>query len=88
MIKSIVTQGKHIYNYHEYIFSLCLKACCFCCCKKAKWAQKSVDRLERHEAAREKMVAEVDIMQLINAQRLTKFMAKLFLRQHLRAMIP
>ena len=36
----------------------------------------------------DKLVAEADVMQLLHAQRMTQFMARLFLRRHQRSMLP
>ena len=46
-----------------------------------------MERLKRHEEGSDRLEAEVDILQFLHAQRLTNFLAKLFLRRHQRTMI-
>ena len=48
LMRTIAERGKYWYNYSEYEFIRILSTFCCCLCKKAKWYQNRLKRLERH----------------------------------------
>ena len=44
-------------------------------------------KLERHEAASERLANEIDIVKLLYVQRIGQFIAKLILKKHQRALV-
>ena len=87
MMRMVVAQGKYFYNYSEYMMTKILKCLCNCCCKNKKWYKQRVEKLNRHTDTVELLNNEIDIVKLLQVQRIATFIAKLFLKWHQRALI-
>ena len=86
MMRTVAERGKYFYNYSEYLLSLFLRSVC-CCCRHGPWLKRRIKKLERHEAASERLTQEIDIVKLLSLQRIGNFMAKLVLKKHQRALV-
>lgn len=71
MLTTVAGRGKYFYNYHEFLWSGCLRSLCFRCCHKKDWFKRRMRRLERHEAASRKVCREMDVVNLIYVRRLS-----------------
>ena len=87
MMDIIANKGRYDYSYFEYLGACTLKLLCSCCCVKSDSYQKRVKRLERHEAAQEKLGQEVDLVKLLQVHRMVIFIAQLGFKKHQRALI-
>ena len=87
MMDIIAKKGRYTYGYVEYLGASTLKLLCSCCCSKSDFYQKRVKRLERHEAAQEKLGQEVDLVKLLQVHRMVIFIAQLGFKKHQRALI-
>lgn len=81
-MQSVAHRRKYFYNYYEYFFAAWLQCCCSCCCKNVSCYKIRNEKLKRHKEATERLSNEIDIVTLLNVQRLTLFIAKLFLKRH------
>ena len=87
-MRTVAERGRYWYTYSEYFLTWFLKSFCCCCfCRRSSWFQRRTERLERHEAASEKLADEIDIVNLLHALRLGQFTAKLNLNKHQRALV-
>ena len=82
MMQTVAERGRYWYNYKEYLAIWFLNSFCCCLCKNRNWFQRRLRRLERHEAASQKLADEIDIVKLLYVQRICEFMAKLMLKKH------
>ena len=87
MMRTVAERGRYWYTYSEYFLTWFLNSLCCCFCRRSSWFQRRIERLERHEAASEKLADEIDIVNLLHALRLGQFTAKLNLKKHQRALI-
>ena len=65
MLRIVAERGKYFYNYSEYWFAGFLRFFCSCCCKNKPWYKRQMEKMERHEAASEKLSEEIDIIKFI-----------------------
>ena len=86
MMRTVAERGKYFYNYSEYFLSLILRCLCGCCSQGA-WLQRRMMKLERHEAASQRLADEIDIVKLLSTQRVGRFVSKLVLKKHQRALV-
>ena len=82
LMRTVAERGKYFYHYYEYLLTWSLRSFCCCCFKNSAWFDRKTKKLERHEAASEKLADEIDIVKLLHLQRLGLFIAKLVLRKH------
>ena len=87
MMRTVAERGRYWYTYSEYLFTWFLNSFCCCFCRRSSWFQKRIERLERHEAASEKLADEIDIVKLLHTLRVGQFTAKLNLNKHQRALV-
>mmetsp|Transcript_1272 Transcript_1272/g.1708 ORF Transcript_1272/g.1708 Transcript_1272/m.1708 type:complete len:223 (-) Transcript_1272:408-1076(-) len=86
LMATVAERGKYFYDYSEYLLSIFLRTLC-CCCKGSPWMERRVKKLERHEAASERLANEIDIVKLLYMQRISSFVSKLVLKKHQRALV-
>lgn len=86
MMRTVAERGKYFFNYSEYLMSLLLRSVC-CCCQRGVWFKRRMKKLERHEAASQRLADEVDIIKLLSMQRIGHFMSKLVLKKYQRALV-
>ena len=88
MMTIVAERGKYFYNYSEYLLSLILRFfCCCCASNKDGCLKRRMAKLERHEAASERLANEIDIVKLLYLQRISTFLSKLMLKKHQRALV-
>ena len=88
MMRTVAERGRYWYTYQEYMFVWLLKTCCCCFCSaNSSWYKRRLEKYERHEQASEKLQHEIDIINLLYVQRIGKFIAKLILKKHQRALV-
>ena len=51
------------------------------------WYQRRIERLTRHEKAQNRLVQELDLVQVLKIKRISEFISKLFLKRHQRALV-
>ena len=86
-MRTVAERGKYFYHYSDYMLTWFLRSFCCCFFKNSPWFERKIEKLERHEQASEKLAEEIDIVKLLQNQRLGLFMAKLILKKHQRALI-
>ena len=86
-MRTVAERGRYWYTYSEYFLTWFLNSLCCCFCRRSSWFQKRIERLERHEAASEKLADEIDIVKLLHTLRVGQFTAKLNLKKHQRALV-
>ena len=86
MMQTVAERGKYFYNYSEYFLALTMRCLC-CCCGQGAWLQRRMKKLERHEAASQRLADEIDIVKLLSTQRISNFISKLVLKKHQRALV-
>ena len=86
---TVIERGKYYYGFIEYQVTWMLRSCCCCCCfnKKSLWWKKREFNFTRYEEAVERLNKEIDVLNYVSTQRLTNFLAKLFLRPHQRELV-
>ena len=82
MMQTVQERGKYWYDYSEYLCTSLMRYCCCCLCGKSAWYKRRIQKLERYEAASEKLNNEIDIVKLLYVQRVGQFIAKLILNKH------
>ena len=87
MLRIVAERGKYFYNYSEYWFAGAQRFFCSCCCKNKPWYQRNIEKLERHDAASEKLSEEIDIIKFIYVLRVGQFLSKLILNKSQRALV-
>ena len=87
MMRTVAERGRYWYTYSEYLLIWFLNSFCCCFCRWSSCFQRRIKRLERHEAASEKLANEIDIVNFLHAQRIGQFIAKLNLKKHQRALV-
>ena len=84
MVNSIAGSTKYFYHYSEYMFARVARFLfCCACTHNFRWYNK----LKRHEAARDRLRSEIDIIKLLHSQRVSAFMAEVVLKKHQRALV-
>ena len=86
MMRTVAERGKYFFNYSEYLVSLIIRSVC-CCCHRGPWFKRRIKKLERHEAASQRLADEIDIIKLLSTQRIGQFMSKLVLKKYQRALV-
>lgn len=61
MMQTVAKRGKFFYNYSDYCFSSLLQALC-CCCRDRVCIKRRLKKLDRYEAASERLAHEIDIV--------------------------
>ena len=88
MLHTVADRGRYFYNYSSYFPAYVLREyCCCSCLRKTKCYRKRVKKLERHEAAMDKLGKEVDIVQMLKVLRISSFLSKTVLKRHQRGLI-
>ena len=84
---AVAERGKYYYSYVESRTTSFLKNFCNCCLKHTACFKHRMQRLERHKKALEMLEDEVDICKFIYILRIGKFLSKLVLKKHQRALV-
>ena len=87
MLQTVAERGKYHYNYSEFFFTTLLNSYCCCFVSRSKWFKKRMKRVKRHEDACERLVNEVDIVQVLYSHRISQLLARLTLKKHQRALV-
>ena len=87
MLRIVAERGKYFYNYSEYLCAGAIRFFCSCCCKHKPWYRRHLEKLERHDAASEKLSMEIDIIKFIYVLRVGQFLSKLILNKSQRALV-
>ena len=69
MMKTVAERGRYFYNYSEYLLASFMKSFCSCCCRGSAWYEHRTTKLQRHEDAKDRLNNEIDIVKLLNVQR-------------------
>ena len=81
-------KGKFYYRYSEYITTWLLSLCCCCMFdRESTWWRKRKFEYDRYEKAVDKLNKQIDIVKFVEKQRLSEFMARLFLKPYQRALV-
>ena len=86
--RTVSDRGKAYYSFTEYYWTWFLRSCCCCCFRQDSTAQKRrTFRYERYEEAVDRLASEIDILTHIENQRASRFLQKLSLSKHQRALV-
>ena len=84
----MIEKGKFYYRYYEYITTWLLSTCCCCMFdRESTWWRKRKFEYDRYEKAVDKLNQQIDIVKFVETQRLSDFMARLFLKPYQRALV-
>ena len=86
MLESCANRSKYWYDYHEYLFAKFIYYFCRCC-KNKQCYQRRHERLQRHRKATRHLESELDIINVMRTNRLSKFLINLNLRKQQRDLI-
>ena len=86
-MRTVSERGKYFYSYMESRVTNLLNIFCGCCIKHKPWFKRRMERLNRHKDATEKLAEEIDIVKFIYVLRIGKFISKLILNKHQRALV-
>ena len=70
MMRTVTERGRYWYGYSEYLWTLFFSSCCCCLCKMSALYNRQLDRLKRHQQAVDKLVDEIDILKLLQVNRI------------------
>ena len=87
MMNAVAERGHYWYDYSEYLFITLMNAFCCCVASRSNWLKRRQRKLRRHEKASERLGKEVDVVMLMQTQRLVSLMARLTLKKHQRALV-
>ena len=82
MKDSVSYKGQFSYNYLDYRFSSLLNYFCSGCFRRWPCFQQRKRRLEKYEAAGEKLSEDTDIVKFIRILRASEFLSKVYLKKH------
>ena len=85
---TVIERGKFFYRFLEHYGTWSLKSF-FCCCirKESRWWKVREFKYKRYEDALKRLNKEVDILKHVSNQRVSEFVAKLYLQKHQRALV-
>ena len=87
-MRRVAQRGLYFYNYSDYLFSWCCRCMfCFKCCRKCVAVDHRISKLERYQQASKRLNCEIDVVTLLQQQRVGQFVAKMVLKKHQRAMV-
>ena len=85
---TVIERGKFFYRFVDYYGTWFLNTCCCCFIKKnSRWWKVRQFKYKRYEDALKRLSEEIDILKHMSNQRVSEFMANVFLQRHQRALV-